>query len=161
MSYRTTVNGVQIFGNNDYPEVWIDFVKSQGIEVDENQCYEGDITDFMGALVTLEEYVIQLNKRREELSEKFNGLIGKNKIENLLDFSNRFEKIANQDPEDKYGYCLFDELMLIIDETYAFIPYVFFKACEDDLVREHIYTTAKHFHCYKLKDGAKIHVKAS
>ena len=36
MSYRTYVNDTQIFGNNEcYPE-WINYIKSKGIEVGEN-----------------------------------------------------------------------------------------------------------------------------
>jgi hypothetical protein len=54
MSYRTYVNGFQIFGNNDCYQEWIDFIKSQGITVDEENNYKGDIRDFMGALVCIE-----------------------------------------------------------------------------------------------------------
>ena len=32
MSYRTRINGNQIFGNNEWHPEWIEFVKSQGIE---------------------------------------------------------------------------------------------------------------------------------
>ena len=38
MSYRTSVNGVQIFGNNEYYKEWTDFLKSKGIEIDEDGC---------------------------------------------------------------------------------------------------------------------------
>jgi hypothetical protein len=41
MSYRTKVNGVQVFGNNEsYPE-WIEFIRSQKIDVDDEKCYKG------------------------------------------------------------------------------------------------------------------------
>lgn len=51
MSYRTKVNGVQIFGNNEiYPE-WIEFVISQGIEIKEDGIYRGETTDLQGRIL--------------------------------------------------------------------------------------------------------------
>ena len=36
MSYRTRINNIQIFGNDEcYPE-WMDFLKSKDIEIDED-----------------------------------------------------------------------------------------------------------------------------
>lgn len=161
MSYRTYVNGVQVFGNGECYSEWIDFIKSQGITVDDEQCYKGEITDFMGALVTIEKIVLRLNKQREELKESWNGKVGVSKIQSLFDFTNIPEKFKDVDnPVDELENSLFDALLLAIDETYAFMPYVFFKACEDDLKRDHIFTTPGHFHCYKLKEGRTIHVEA-
>jgi hypothetical protein len=156
MSYRTCVNGEQIFGNGEYYPEWIEFIKSQGIEVDEDGCYEGDITDFMGALVIIENIVLRLNKEREEDKKKRDGKT-RMSIESLFDFSNIPQKIA--DP--RYETSLLDELHQLIENSYAFMPYVFYQACEEQLVRDHIYTTHNHFFCYKLKDEEKIHVKAS
>lgn len=70
MSYRTYVNGVQVFGNNEYYDEWIDFIKSCGIQVDEDGAYEGDITDFMGALVVVEKITLQLNQKRDEFEKR-------------------------------------------------------------------------------------------
>ena len=39
MAYRTYVNGRQIFGNNDYYEDWIGFLKSKGIDIDDNNIF--------------------------------------------------------------------------------------------------------------------------
>ena len=50
MAYRTHVNDVQVFGNNETHPEWIEFIKSQGIAVDEDDMYDGVITDFMAAL---------------------------------------------------------------------------------------------------------------
>ena len=47
MAYRTRVNGVQIFGNNEYYEEWAEFLKSKGIEIDEDGCYDGEIDDVL------------------------------------------------------------------------------------------------------------------
>ena len=35
MSYRTYVNDVQVFGNDEYYSEWIEFIKAQGIDVNE------------------------------------------------------------------------------------------------------------------------------
>ena len=156
MSYRTCVNGEQIFGNGEYYPEWIEFIKSQGIEVDEDGQYEGDISDFMGALVTIENIVMQLNKEREERKKDCDGK-SRLPIESLFDFSNIPKKVGDQ----KYETSVFDELIQTIDSSYAFMPYVFYQACEEQLVRDHIYTTPNHFFCYKLKDGEKIHIRAS
>jgi hypothetical protein len=155
MSYRTCVNGEQIFGNGEYYHEWIEFIKSQGIEVDEDGCYEGEIVDFMGALVTIENIVMRLNKEREERKIEFDGKT-RMPIESLFDFSNIPQKIA--DP--KYETSLLDELHQLIENSYAFMPYVFYQACEEQLTQDHIYTTPNHFFCYKLNDGEKIHVRA-
>ena len=46
MSYRTTIEDFQIFGNNEtYPE-WLEFIKSQGITIDEEGNYSGEIHDY-------------------------------------------------------------------------------------------------------------------
>ena len=36
MSYRTYINDTQIFGNHECYEEWIDFIKSQGIDANED-----------------------------------------------------------------------------------------------------------------------------
>lgn len=64
MSYRTYVNNYQIFGNEEYYDEWIEFIQSQGIEVDEEGCYEGEITDFMSGLVVCENIVNKLEKEK-------------------------------------------------------------------------------------------------
>ena len=161
MSYRTYVNGVQIFGNGEYYPEWIDFIKSQGIEIDEDGDYEGYITDFMGAVTVIENIVMRLNKEQEARKKRFGEKIGKNKIESLFDFTNKIQKVEKQDASETTGYSVLDELFDIVELTYAFMPYMFYKACESDLVKEHIYSTANHFRCFKLKEGTRIHVKAS
>lgn len=168
MSYRTCVEGKQIFGNHEYYSEWIEFIKSQGVTVDEDGNYDGYITDFMGALVVIETIVLRLNKEREELKEKLNGSVGVQKIESLFDFTNIPNKLIEQEEfhrthegsDPKYDNSLFDLLIDAIDNTYAFMPYVFYQACKSKLDKEHIYTTNGHFHCYKLKKDQKIHVRA-
>ena len=40
MSYRTYVNDTQIFGNHEHYPEWINYIKSKGIEVGENDSYK-------------------------------------------------------------------------------------------------------------------------
>lgn len=162
MSYRTYVNGVQIFGNNECYSEWIDFIKSNGIEVDEDGCYEGDINDFMGALVVVEKIVLRLNKKHDELEREWNGKLGIQKIHRYFDFTYIPEKFSDvENPVDELDNSLFDALKDMVESSYALLPYTFYQACADLLQRDHIYTTPGHFHCYKLRDGKTIHVKAS
>lgn len=72
MSYKTYVNDTQIFGNNEsYPE-WINYIKSKGIEVGENDSYTGELDNFMEALDVIESIVMKLEAERHE--NKKNGL---------------------------------------------------------------------------------------
>ena len=175
MSYRTRVNDTQIFGNNEsYPE-WIEFIQSQGIEINEEGIYEGEIADFMQALVVIETIIMRLEKERRERRVEFekelvekdwseeekeyarNHIYG---IKSLFDWKNTYNKVE-KDRDDNYGTSLLDELFSIADESYAFMPYQFFKACEDSLEKDHCFSTPGHFHCYKLKEGETIKVSAS
>lgn len=160
MSYRTYVEDIQIFGNNDYYTEWIDFMKSQGIKVDEEGCYKGEIHDFMGALTTIENIVMRLNNTHEEMMERYNGHIGHRKMEGYFDFSRNIARLKLQPEGDRYNNSLFDELLDIINSSYAFMPYVFYQACEEKLKQVHTFTTDGHFHCYELKEGQTIHVEA-
>lgn len=160
MSYRTYVNDVQVFGNGEcYPE-WIEFIKSQGINVDDEECYTGEIHDFMGALAVIEKIVLRLNKQREEYKESCGGQIGKRKIPSLFDFTGNIEKIINQSQDETEGYSLLDEIFDIINLTYAFMPYVFYNACKDALEPTNSYDSPNHFSCFKIKDGCSIVVEA-
>lgn len=64
MSYRTTINGSQLFGNNEFYGEWIDYIKSQGIKIDGNGNYKGEITDFMSALTVIENITMRLHHER-------------------------------------------------------------------------------------------------
>lgn len=167
MSYRTYVEGVQVFGNNEYYPEWMEFIKSQDIAIDNEGCYEGEIHDFMGALVAIEKIVMRLHQEKEDMREKFGGKIGNKKMYGLFDFTHIVDTIAmnNQVDEDgnrlfEYGDSVFDELCGIVRNSYAFMPYAFFSVCEDKLEAVDSYSTKDHFHCYRLKDGESIHVIA-
>lgn len=176
MSYRTLVNDIQVFGNNEYYPEWIEFIKSQGIAVNEDGYYEGDITDFMGALSVIEQIVLRLNKEQEERNQKRREHIQKLsdeqretlqksgfRIQSLFDFRNIPEFLEKQDefsPNDRYNSSLLDQLFETVNQSYAFMPYTFYKACEDKLEEAEMFSTDGHLHCFKVKNGEKIHVRA-
>ena len=70
MKYKTYVNNVQIFGDDEYYEEWNSFIKSQGIIVDENGLYDGYIKDFMSALDIIESILSRLHDEREKQNKK-------------------------------------------------------------------------------------------
>lgn len=155
MSYRTTIEGIQLFGNNEsYPQ-WIEFIKSQGISVSADGCYEGDITDFMGAVKAVEEIVMELHQQREKLREKYGENMGRIPLRSLFDLS-YIVKQVNSDPETS----LLDELIEATNQSYAFLPYTLMNACEHKLENAHMYSTPGHMYCYKVKEGEKLHVRA-
>lgn len=70
MSYRTKIENFQIFGNNESYEEWINFIKSQGIIINEEGLYSGEIKDFMGMITVLENITMNIEKERMEKREK-------------------------------------------------------------------------------------------
>lgn len=61
MSYHVYIDNVQLFGNDEDIPDCNEFIISQGIEIDEETHeHEGDITDFMGMIVCLENIVMQV-----------------------------------------------------------------------------------------------------
>lgn len=178
MSYRTKVNGVQVFGNNEsYPE-WIEFIKAQGIEVDGDSWYKGEITDFMGALEVIEKIVMRLEAERQTRIQSLNEMVEKfrekekdetviNKFismhrgtTGLFDFSHIFKETQDIRTDDNYNMSLFDRLEQLLDEGYIFMPHVFYEACKPDLEQQHPFSIKNHLCCYKLKAGATIKVSA-
>lgn len=162
MSYRTYVEEVQIFGNNEYYEEWIEFIKSQGISINSDEYYQGNIRDFMGALSCIESIVLRINREREAFKKEWEekGIRLRHPIQSYFDFTNIPSEVESQDPTDKYNNSLFDKLYDLLDNSYAFLPYTFFKACEDKLEQDHVFSTDGHFYCFKLKEGETIHVEA-
>ena len=174
MSYRTYVEGTQVFGNNEYYPEWIEFIKEQGIEVSDECIYEGEIKDFMKALQVIENIVLRLEKEKRERNEKLKKEMEEKNfseeekafartkiygIKSIFDWKNTFDKVTNNN--DKYGLSLLDELISIIDESYAFLPYQFLKACEGKIERDRSFSTEQHFNCYKIKENESIYVRAS
>ena len=160
MSYRTYVNATQIFGNNEGYAEWMDFIRSQGIEIDEEGCYKGTITDFMSALTTIEKITLRLAKERKERNEALRKKGCDMKLVEIFDWSNIPEELSEQDPEDKFSTSLFDRLVEVVNQGYAFMPYTFYQACKDKLERDNCFSTSGHLTCFKVKEGEVIEVKA-
>lgn len=157
MSYRTYVNHIQIFGNNEYYPEWLDFVKSQGIDVDEQGTYEGNITDFMGAVSTIESIVKRLHEERETLRERIPNTT-KKCLFNLSYIPRRMDK--QNESESKFQSSLLDELIEATENAYCFLPYTFYMACKDALEPDKPFTEPDHFRCWKLKPESEIHICA-
>ena len=155
MAYRTYMNNTQIFGNNKYYPEWVEFLKTQGIEEDEEGCYKGELMDFMGALEAMEKIVLRLHKEREAgkktCPEAYRG---------LFDFSSLAESLENKE-NDKFHTSLFDGLLDLTRDGYAFLPYALYAACKDSLEKMEPWAAEGHLHCYRLKEGQAIKVKAS
>ena len=152
MGYRTYVNGVQIFGSNEiYPE-WLDFIRSQGIVVDDDGAYNGVITDFMAALSVME----SITQRIEENYRK-NVNIGS--VFDLREDYDFLRKQAAYDPnnEDEFKTSLFDLECNLVMQGYAFLPYALYLACTDKLVEEKHWAYPNHMHCYNLKEPIRVY----
>lgn len=172
MSYRIRVNGVQIFGNNEsYPE-WEEFIRSHGIEIGEEGDYEGETTDFMGMLQTVENIVLHIEEERRERAKVVKETVKKLPEDmqetalstfgtsSIFDFTNIPKKISAQNKDDRFRTSLFDMLEEYIRSGYAFMPYALYLACKDKLEPDNNFAVDGHFLCYKVKDGETIRISA-
>lgn len=157
MSYRTSVNNTQIFGNNEYYIEWENFIKSQGIEIDDEGCYDGEITDVMGMFNTIDKITKRLIEERH--LKVLNGETdyeGKT-LPELTDLSDSAWL------KDNIPIFMFNKQ--IVENAYCFLPYQVYLAVEDVIERtSEVYKKddIEWFCCtYKLKDGEKIRVHAS
>lgn len=183
MSYRTEINDVQIFGNNEcYPQ-WIEFIKAQGIDVDEDGCYSGEITDVMGALSTIEDIIVQMESERKEhitdtqkrflknnaerpfgeCIDEYNRLFNKTPMNrHIWDFSTTYDLFEKEkDCDIEYRMSLTDCFQEIYEDAYLFMNFAFLRACEDDIEHAESGSVPGHFRCYKVKEGHTIKVRAS
>jgi hypothetical protein len=157
MSYRTYINHTQVFGNNEsYPE-WIDFLKSKGIEIDEDGIYDAYIDDLQGMFNVIDKITRRLiNERHEEVLKGKKDWEGKPYSE-LTDLSKSMW-LADNVPLLMYN-------MQMIDHAYCFLPYQAYEAVEDIIERSdkpYVSEDGKEWYSvsYKLKAGMKIHVEA-
>ncbi len=156
MSYRTTVNGTQIFGNNEYYIEWENFIKSQGIEIDEEGCYDGEITDVMGMFDAIDKITKRLIEERH-----FKVLNGETDYDGkpLTELTDLSDSMFL---EGDRPILMFNRQM--IENAYCFLPYQVYRVVEDVIERtKSIYEKdGTEWICctYKLKDGEKIRVHA-
>ena len=74
MSYKTRVNGKQLFGNNEWYDEWGKYLISKGIKISDEGLYEGELDDFMEALEVIEKITMNIEAERRErkkAGEKF------------------------------------------------------------------------------------------
>jgi hypothetical protein len=163
MSYRTTVEGRQIFGNNECPGKWIDYLVSKGIQMDEDYCYDGELDDFMEALAVIEAVTLDVYDSRaalrKELAEERSPMLSR--CRDLYDWSStvddyRREASAYPDFHDS----LFDKVWDIVNNAYAFLPYQFYLACRDKIEPSESVYDKGHLRSFKLKEGQTLKIHA-
>lgn len=153
MSYRTKINGKQLFGNNEWYEEWGEYLISKGIEIDDEGLYEGELDNFMEALEVIEKITMNIEAERRERKKA-----GKNFFnQSIFDNGDIYDSLVN---DDEHYESLFDKEIEIIKHGYMFLPIQFFKACEDMLEYAGIDLKGNRTYTYKLKDGCKIKVTA-
>lgn len=152
MSYRTYVNDIQVFGNNEYYPEWEEFITSKGIEINEDGQYDGEIDDVMGMFEVVDKITRRLiNKQHQKVLNKKKDFRGNLETE-LTDLSSSYWLAE--------GNCIlaFNERM--VSNAYCFLPYQVYLAVEDIIEETHCTDSKWAFHTYKLKDGKKISVSA-
>jgi hypothetical protein len=164
LSYRTRINNVQIFGNNEYYSEWIEFIKSQSIAVGEDGDYDGEIVDVMNALKVIENIVLRIEKEhREDGISPYDThrIVSQDGLSytSLFDFSYVYDKILQEDI-DKTSRSLTDQLLEIQKNSYMFMPLAFLSACGDCIKKNYSSITDGRLYNYSLVDGKKIHVHA-
>ena len=175
MSYRTSVEGTQIFGNNESYKEWDEFIKSQGIEIDEEGCYEGEITDVMGAVIAIEKIIegIELSRQEEILKfrnayknvdeEDIDEYVIMTRPSSIFDFRRDYEnyiKEKEKSPNDTFNNSITDRMKMLYDNGYAFMSLAFIKACKNKIENDRHFSVPGHFYCWKIKEGETIYVNA-
>lgn len=154
MSYRIKVNATQIFGNNEYPSAFLDFLRESGVKIDEdglfNHTFEVGEFDVMKAISAIEKSI-------EEYAERTSLFFS------LWDFrgkERRIEKYKN-DPDGTEFASIFENALEIYNNGYIFIPVFFVQTLLNDgcIKPTNCFKDKIHFHCYVQTD--KITVKGS
>ena len=155
MAYRTWINGVEIFGNNEYHDEWIDFIKSKGIEIDEDGLYESEIDDVQGIFEVVDKITRRLINERHKEVEKGEKTFRGEPLRELTDFSDYMWL------DDKTPILMFNEQ--VINHAYCFYPWQVYQAVLDKIERvsglyekDGIDWT---FFTYKIKDNETIKVR--
>lgn len=156
MSYRTYINDTQVFGNNEYYQEWADFLSSKGIEIDEDGLYDGYIDDLQGMFNVIDKITQNLIDEKHQQVLKGEKWLDK-PIHELTDLSDSMWL------DNKTPLLMFN--IMVIKEAYCFLPYQVFKSVENLIEKAETpyIDDCKEWLCcsYKLKEGEKIHVRAS
>lgn len=151
MSYKTYVNGIQIFGNNECYGKWMDYIRSKGIEVGLDGDYKGELDDFMEALDVIEDIVIEIEKERRENKAKGERFFSTS----IFDLGSIYDDVTNYGDES-----ILDKELRYLECGYMFMPYAFYEACEDIIEFKGYNFEGRHNRVYKLKEGCKIQISA-
>ena len=157
MAYRTRIEGVQVFGNNDYFQEYADFLEANGIKIDEDGMYDGYITDIKGLFDVIDKITRKLIAEQHERVERDERYYDDRPAKELADLS------ASMWLNDRTPILWFNKQM--IENAYIFLPYQVYQAVKDKLEpadKPYVKDEMIWFGCsYKLKDGEQIHVDAS
>ena len=158
MSDRMCINGNQLFGNNESPKPWNDFIRSQGLEIDESGHYEGYITDVMGALSAIEQVIFEkedyLNSLPADGKHTTSCFDHRKQFAQLKARQRWAEKIG-----DKHDTNLTDVLFEIFNNGYMMLPLYFLYTIREDIKRDRAYADGNHLNCFKIIEGRRIHVR--
>lgn len=137
MSYRIWAkkdNGayLQLFGNNEYPEDFIEELKRQGCKVDEDGCFpDFKIKEIQPIINSINNYIIEIsNKNRSR------GI-------SIYDFSHDFDNY-----DDESIIPLWMSIEMKIDNGYMFVVHNLLNFFKDEIYISGI-------NC-KIKDGCNI-----
>lgn len=141
MSYRVSINGVQLFGNNESYDVWDEFIRSQDIAIGEEGDYDGEIHDFHGAMLACERIAKDLiAERREEAKSilpRLRKLVEQNPDDEPLRKEyekwsrSYFDFSSHETWLDQNVQTLFDICHEIATTGYVFLPFALYLACRD------------------------------
>ena len=142
MAYRTYVgttekSEIQILGNNEYYQPFIDELIKQGIKVDEDGCYgleeSGAIQDIQPFIDILEQYIWEKDKETKMYdADIFN--LRPNEKTLIKDFTFRMRNLKEN-------------------------GYIFVSANLVDYLKDNLdmkYDIEKHKYIYKIKDGKEV-----
>lgn len=142
MAYRTYVgttgkSEIQILGNNEYYQPFIDELINQGIKVDDDYCYgleeSGEIKDIQPFIDILEDYIWEKDKETKMYAiDIFNLRPNENTL--IKDFTFRMRELKEN-------------------------GYIFVSANLVDYLKDNLdmkYDREKHKYVYKIKDGKRV-----
>lgn len=151
MGYRTYVEDTQIFGSNERYKKWLDFISTQGVEVDEEGNYDGYITDIQGAVEVIEEIILDMTKERIDAN-----------MGNIFDLTDIYDEEIEARSNNDYSNDFTYRLSELTNYGYIFMSNSFLKACGDKVIEKIAFNgkTERSVYYRLVNDKVKIHVKA-
>lgn len=151
MSYRIYINGVQIFGNNDFPNEFYNFLKEHNIDIDEDGCFnhtfEVGQLDIMELIDVVESCVLSdLHTHKTNYkSSDYNSWFDFRNYENIIEYA--------ESHNDRIDTTLLDVTSMIFNSGKIFTPLLIthnllidgsIKACGPHKDKNKV-----HLYCYK------------